>query len=246
VNVYLLLIDDERFFFYSAEDEEDEADKLVVPAGSDETWRARLTARLSKRLERLKGSWQHAETGLLGKVRHCWDWLHTFIHPQESLLVRLYWVKRIDLYFPKSKSADVRAIWQGYLRGRFWHHLIWLGVNALIVPFVAVLAILPGPNVIGFWFTYRAIHHALIALGIRRARREQVTTVFIPSEALDQSVNRDAEGNATHPIFRGARNHHRLHDYYEWARGLRRRVRSAHPDGSKSSSIDTGDGFDSL
>jgi hypothetical protein len=249
VNVYLLLIDDERFFFYSAENEVEDADVVDGPGGpaaSDETWRSRLAGRLAGRLERFKNDWRHAQTGLLGKVHRCWDWLHTFIHPQESMLVRLYWIKRIDLYYPASKSAVVRTIWQGYLRGRFWHHLIWLVINALIVPFVAVLAILPGPNVIGFWFTYRAIHHALIVLGIRRARREQVPTSLIASEALDRPVQRDAKGKAAHPIFRGARNHHRLHVYYEWAGGLRHRFRSAHPDGSKPSSIDTGDGFDSL
>lgn len=240
MNVYLLLIDDARYFFYSADEEEEDADEAGGPP--DGTWTARLTGRL----KRFKDDWRHAESGFLGKARQSWDWLHTFIHPQESMLVRLYWVKRIDLHYPASKSADVRAIWQGYLRGRFWHHLMWLVINALIVPFVAVLAILPGPNVIGFWFTYRAIHHALISLGIRRARREKVATEFIPSEALDQPVNCDAKGNAAHPIFRGARNHHRLDVYYEWAGGLRDRFRSAHPDGSKPSSIDTGDGFESL
>lgn len=239
MNVYLLLIDDARYFFYSAEDQGEDADEAA--GSSDETW----TAGLARRLERVKASWQHAESGLLGKVRRYWDWLHTFIHPQESMLVRLYWVKRIDLHYPASKSAEVRGIWRSYLRGRFWHHLIWLGINTVIVPFAAVLAILPGPNLIGLWFTYRAIHHALIAMGIRRAWREKVTTDFIPSEALDQPVQYDVRGKAAHSIFRGARNHHRLHVYYEWAGGLRHRFRSAHPDDSKPSSIDIGDGFDS-
>jgi hypothetical protein len=245
VNVYLLLIDDERYFFYSAEEADGSEGHVRATAGSGGSWTSRLTARLIGRLKRFRDSWRHAESGLLGKVRRCWDWLHTFIHPQESMLVRLYWVKRIDLYFPTSKSADVRAIWQGYLRGRFWHHLIWLGINALIVPFVAILAILPGPNFIGFWFTYRAIHHALIVLGIRRARREKVTTALIPSEELNEPIQRDDKGEATHPIFRGARNHHRLHVYYEWAGGLRLPPRSTHPDGPKPGLIDHRDGFES-
>jgi hypothetical protein len=255
VNVYLLLIDEERYFFYSAEDEEEDANKDkadgldggdLVGVGSGGSWTSRLTSWLSGRLARFKDSWQHAEGGMLGKVHRCWDWLHTFIHPQESMLGRLYWVKRIDLFYPSSRSNDIQAIWDGYLRGRYWYHVFWMGGNTVVaIPTVSFLWALPGPNFIGYWFAYRAIHHCLIVLGIRRARREEVPTSMIPSEALDRPVNRDAAGKAAHPIFRGARNHHRLHVYYEWAGGLRHPPRSVPSGDLEPSPIDHRDGFDS-
>jgi hypothetical protein len=39
--------------------------------------------------------------------------------------------------------------------------------------------------VVGFWFVYRIICHALALLGIRRASGPLVTTDFRPSEDLD-------------------------------------------------------------
>ncbi|MEJ7711591.1 MAG: hypothetical protein WKF84_17425 [Pyrinomonadaceae bacterium] len=38
-----------------------------------------------------------------------------------------------------------------------------------MAPIPLVLAPVPGPNVIGYWFWYRAICHALALMGIRRA-----------------------------------------------------------------------------
>ena len=85
------------------------------------------------------------------------------------------------------------------------------------MPVVAILAILPGPNLIGYWFTYRAIHHCLIVLGIRRARRGKVPTNLIASKSLDHPVQDDENGRASHPIFEQPHHHDRLHEYYRWA-----------------------------
>ena len=43
----------------------------------------------------------------------------------------------------------------------------------------------PGPNIIGYWFVYRAICHLLALLGIRRARRQEVPLDCQPSDALN-------------------------------------------------------------
>lgn len=240
MNIYLLLIDGDRCFFYSAEheDEAEAAEQDFSATKPAEGWLSRLTARLAGRLEQIKQTWEGADEGLVGKTRGWWNWLHSFIHPQESMLIRLYWAKRIDLYHPASHSAEIRTIWHTYLWGRAWRHMIWLGIDATIAPFTLLLAPFPGPNLIGYWFTYRAIHHGLIVLGIRRARFEKVPTALIASEALDYPVHRDDEGKPAHSFLQDSRHQGRLHVYYEWANGRR----GAPPDGPKPGPNDHGDG----
>ena len=66
-----------------------------------------------------------------------------------------------------------------------------------------VLWILPGPNLIGYWFAYRAIHHLLVVWGIRRVRRDVIPTELHPLTALDSLIERDDDGKATHAAIDG-------------------------------------------
>jgi hypothetical protein len=167
LKIYLLLIDHARFFFYSDEseaphdpDDADDASK-PPPTGVHGWFHARYV--------RFKSAWQHADSGALLWMRRSWDWLHTWAHPDETMLSRLWSARRIDLHHPSARSADeVRIIWAAYLKRQGRRHLVWLIVNGVIAPVAALFAILPGPNLIGYWFAYRAIHHSLVVWGIRR------------------------------------------------------------------------------
>ena len=91
----------------------------------------------------------------------------TLTHPDEAMLARLRSARRIDLYHPASRAGDeIHAIWRGYLSQQWWRHLLWFSFNGVVsVPTIVILWILPGPNLIGYWFAYRAIHHAAGSLG---------------------------------------------------------------------------------
>ena len=65
----------------------------------------------------------------------------------------------------------------------------WLSCNGIIAPVAIItLWILPGPNLIGYWFAYRAIHHSLVVWGIRRVQRKQIPTELYPVAALDLPI----------------------------------------------------------
>ena len=98
------------------------------------------------------------------------------------MLVRLRSARRIELHHPASRSAEeVRRLWREYLDHRWWRHVLWMSANALVAPRPCLMLwILPGPNVIGYWFAYRAVHHALIVWGIRRVRRGAVELELRP------------------------------------------------------------------
>nr|WP_303652720.1 hypothetical protein [Paludisphaera mucosa] len=94
---------------------------------------------------------------------------------------------------PEKKA---RSAWKRYLTARASTHLFWLIVDGILAPVTGLaLWLLPGPNVVGFWFTYRAINHYTIVRAIRRARWRPPPTTFEADEALDEPV-REAEDDA--------------------------------------------------
>jgi hypothetical protein len=203
VKVYLLSIDRRRFFFYADESEaSDGGPGDGGPAGARVAgWRAWSL----DRWHRLQSVWEHSEARAVRWTRRAWDWMHSWVHPDESMLSRLRSARRIELHHPASRGADeVRRMWLAYLDRRWWIHLLWMIANGLVAPpGLLILWMLPGPNVIGYWFAYRAIHHALILWGIRRVRRGWVEVVLRPSPDLDRPIERDEGGKARHAALDG-------------------------------------------
>ncbi len=215
MKVYLLLVNNEEFFFYSDESEADESRK-------DETSRHPGIGRwLHRWWQRLQKVFNESSAGAARWARRCWDWLHSMTRPDESMLVRLRSTRCVHLEHPALHTeAEVAAIWHAYLARRYRAHAIWLGYNTLIAPAALVfLWPLPGPNLIGYWFAYRAVHHWLILRGIRAVRKGQITTHYLASSALDEPVQRDREGKASHSAVSAGGD--RLGDYLNFASGSR-------------------------
>jgi hypothetical protein len=215
LKIYLLLLDHARFFFYSDESEASpdtpDADDLVTRPKSG------FTGWFHIRYKRFRSAWQHADSGALLWMRRSWDWLHSWAHPDEAMLARLWSVHKIDLYYPAARPAgDVRAIWSGYLKKQWRRHLVWLIFNGLIAPFAFLLFVLPGPNLIGYWFAYRAVHHTLVVWGIGRVNRNKVPTELHPIDALDLPIESDADGKSHHAALEGPTP--RLDDHVAWHR----------------------------
>jgi Mitochondrial K+-H+ exchange-related len=202
VKVYLLTIDNRRFFFYAdaseaAREDEGIAEPSVPPA-------AGFWGRLQDRYHQFKSTWEHSDSRIAQWTRRSWVWLHSWSHPDESMLVRLRSARRIDLHHPTSHSATkVRALWVDYLNHRWWRHLLWMSLNGVIAPFTIVFAILPGPNVIGYWFAYRAIHHSLIVWGIRRVRAGRIRVDLHALAWGEAGDERGEGGEARHAALDG-------------------------------------------
>ena len=206
MKVYLLLINDEQFFFYS---DESEVDESQVEAQARGGWRGRL----EDRWHRFQRAWHESDAGVARWARRSWDWLHSLVHPDEGMLVRLRSTRRIDLHHPASRSRDaVAKVWLDYLGRKWRRHMIYLCGNAAIAPLaLALLWPLPGPNLIGYWFAYRAIHHWLIVRGIGGVRKGRIPTEYHPETSLDLPISRDHEGKASHAAINSEG--HRLDEY---------------------------------
>jgi Mitochondrial K+-H+ exchange-related len=213
VKIYLLLIDHSRFFFYSDETEAslDEGGGNNSPTSSRSGMRGWLVARY----DRFKLAWDKADSGALVWMRRSWDWLHSWAHPDETMLARLWSARRVELYHPAARpGSEVLDIWKDYLSRQWRRHLVWLSFNGIIAPFAFWLFILPGPNLIGYWFAYRTIHHLVVVWGIRRVRRNKVSTELHPIAALDLPIERDADGKIGHAALTGAAA--RLDEHVTW------------------------------
>jgi hypothetical protein len=214
VKIYLLLINHSRVFFYADDSEkahetgDDDGSSTPPPSGIYGWFHARYT--------KFRSAWQQPDSGALLWMRRAWDWLHSWAHPDEVMLARLWSARRIDLYHPAARcSYVVRAIWDEYLGQQWRRHLVWLSLNGAIAPIAIVtLWILPGPNLIGYWFAYRAIHHLFVVWGIGRVRRNKIPTELHRVAALDVPIERDGEGKATHAALTGRAT--RLDEHVAW------------------------------
>jgi hypothetical protein len=204
VKIFLLLIDHERFFFYS--DPSDPPSDWGEGPDSTEPSQSGVRGWIHAKIHKFKAAWRQPHSGAMRWMRRSWDWLHSWAHPDEVMLARLRTARTIDLHHPAARPGDeVRALWQLYLGQQWRRHLVWLVFNGSIAPpAIAILWILPGPNLIGYWFAYRAIHHLLVIWGIRRVRRAVIPTELYPSTALNELIERDDEGKATHAALDGA------------------------------------------
>jgi hypothetical protein len=221
VKIYLLLIDHERFFFYSnpsdASSDWGEADDSTEPP------RSGVRGWVQAKFHQFNSAWNQPHSRAMRWMRRAWDWLHTWGHPDEAMLARLWKARTIDLHHPAARPGDeVRELWQCYLGQQWRRHLVWLIFNGTIAPpAIAVLWILPGPNLIGYWFAYRAIHHLLVVCGIRRVRRKVIATELHPLRALDTLIERDDFGKATHSAIGGAAG--LLDEHLAWHESSRRK-----------------------
>lgn len=171
MKIYLLRVTDEQTLFYAEPAvEEIRETKEEATAGGLRGW-------LSEKYVSLQKALVESESGTGLRMRRMWEWLQRRMAVDEQMIRSLRVVHQIELHHPSSFSpAQARETWDHYLANRRRHFLLWFVLNLLVTPVTLLLAPVPGPNVIGWWFCYRAICHALSLLGIRRAGEVEYTT----------------------------------------------------------------------
>lgn len=179
MKVYLLPVESEECLFYSEGPELTDEVEVAAPREGVRGWAER-------KYKSLQAVLNESESGVGLRVRRAWEWLQKRTSPDEPLLRSLRSAASIELVHPSSLNEEAaRERWECYLSSRSRRHTFWLVVNATFSPVTVLLAPVPGPNVIGYWFVYRAVCHLLARLGIRRARRDEIPVEFISSGELD-------------------------------------------------------------
>jgi len=191
VKIFYLKSDRGRPFFY-ADPAEVRADDAERPAGA--------LGWIGRKWEGIEFRWKESDGSAAQWSRRLWDRLHSWSKPDEPLLARLATADAIVVRHPAAiAERKVRSAWRRYLAARAGSHWFWLAVDGFLTPITgAVLWILPGPNVVFFWFAYRAYTHYAIVRAIHRARWSPPPTTFEADEALDRPVRRGDDGGRSH------------------------------------------------
>jgi Mitochondrial K+-H+ exchange-related len=179
LKVFLLHLDQEHSIFYS-EGPETLAEAVAEhPSEGIRGW-------AEKKYNDIQRTLTESEQGIGLKMRRAWEWLQKRTDSDELLLRALRGAAKIRLHH-STETLPETAIetWNEYLARRNRKHITWLTVNAITVPFTLLLAPIPGPNIIGYWFLYRAFCHVFAIMGLRRARDGELKVECFDSECLD-------------------------------------------------------------
>ena len=179
MKIFLISLDGGPCVFYSEGPEAVLELESAIPRRGIRGW-------VERKYKSLQVVLNESEKGVGLRMRRIWEWLQKRISPDEPILRSLRGVRTISFYHPPTVAQqEAIAIWNRYLKERQGRHMFWFIANALVSPLTLLLAPLPGPNLIGYWFVYRAVCHLLARLGARHARSERVETNLISTPALD-------------------------------------------------------------
>jgi hypothetical protein len=191
MDVYLVPIGPDRYELYC-----ESADESAAPS-ADHTggiWR-RLQEKFSEVLAAVEREQDRAQPGSTAPAEHDGvlsrlrvrgaRWLAERV-AEQRLLWRLRGQHAVHAYFP-SFIDDVRAleVIRRSLSADADRHLRWLVIDAIGLLFSLLLIALPGPNVVGYYFTFRVVGHFLSARGARQGLR-QVTWELQSSPLLGE------------------------------------------------------------
>jgi hypothetical protein len=166
--VYLVPIGSGRFDLYTEQEERDP----LAPREAAGFW-SRTIERLHegwRQMARAATSRQGDRAGRLTRLR---DWLVCRIAEaiaEQRTLWSLRTLASATFIYPSDLSETSAAAIRGrvLIRARR-HHGWWLLINVVVVALTAVLVLLPGPNLIGYYFLFRVVAHYLSWRGARHA-----------------------------------------------------------------------------
>lgn len=144
---------------------------------------------LTRKTSGMRMGLSEKEGGLGPRMARLMARLERFSPPDEPMLRGLRPAHAIELVHPPGDDPKAaRRAWRRYLKRRTMPQVWGMLLNGMIAPVSVLLAVIPGPNVIGYWFAYRAICRLLAFLGIRRALGRRFRVVSVPSPALDGEI----------------------------------------------------------
>ena len=179
MTVYLLPVGRERFELYS---EPPEGNEPPGPhAGKVRQWAHRAGMRWHALVETARRA-KSAE-GPAGASRFA-RWRDRVVCRLAETIAeqRTFWalgaVTRTTLLFPSTLSrAQARAILDRLLAAARWHHGLWLAIDAPIFVVSAVLAPIPGPNVVAYYLAFRLVGHVLAWRGAHQSMKRIAWTL---------------------------------------------------------------------
>ncbi len=175
MEVYLVPVGQDRYELYcEVPDEPESADDAGSPKGFFQRLRHRFSLMLAEaERERREGASPHQAAGWLtrGKAR-IMRWVAESVAEQ-----RLLWHMRRQteacLFFPDDVTEPAAtALLRAQLGRDRDKHRLWLVIDSTLFVLSGLLMLVPGPNVLAYYFAFRLVGHYLSMVGARRGLEE--------------------------------------------------------------------------
>lgn len=174
MDVFLIPLGADRYELY-CEAPADEAELDAGESGSQSGFIARLKLRFREMLaaaERDRTRPQsdaEVETGWFARIKaRSLAWVVDAI-AEQRLLWHLRKETEVRLFYPEDLSrAEAERISRQSLQRDADRHRNWLIVDALLLLISGLLVLVPGPNIIGYYFAFRVVGHYLSWRGAKQ------------------------------------------------------------------------------
>ena len=94
------------------------------------------------------------------RTRYRYEQLAADLFAGDHFIHRLKHFKKITVLLNRPiEPSVVRERLRAIFRDRYYHHMRWLLVDAILLPLSVLIAPLPGPNVIGYYLLFRVVSH---------------------------------------------------------------------------------------
>jgi hypothetical protein len=184
MDVYLVPVGPDRFECYYEAAEQDEPEEPVEGQGFFARMRGKFNEQLKEaERARLERTIEEPQSFLGRMQKRSLRWIAERIAEQ-----RLLWhLRRVDtatLHTPADlPNSDADAIMRASFKRDADHHRTRLILHTLVLIAVVPVALVPGPNVLGYLFTFTVVGHFLAWRGAVRALH-RIAWTLAPNPAL--------------------------------------------------------------
>lgn len=185
MDVYLLPVGADRYELYcEVPDEPQEADSAVPPGFFRRLGRRFHDMLAEAERARRHGHVEDEEAGWLTRAKaRVMRWVAESI-AEQRLLWHLRRQTHATLHYPADlDAATAIGILRAQLARDFDKHRFWLAIDALAFVASGLLMLVPGPNLLAYYFAFRLVGHYLSLRGARQGLNAVVWTA-VPSEPL--------------------------------------------------------------
>lgn len=203
MDVYFVPIGRDRFesYFEAPED----APEPRAGQGIFARWRARIS-RILRDAERQRHEMSHADsTGLLAAVRRrSMRWIAERV-AEQRLLWNLGGANEVTLHVPEDLDPGAaERLMREAMRRDADRHLRLMAAYSVGLVLSVPFALIPGPNIIGYFFTFTVVGHYMAWRGARRAlsriRWTLVSSVALADLRRAFALDTDARHRTIHDV----------------------------------------------
>jgi hypothetical protein len=166
--------------------------RAIAPELDSDTQVTGLMGRLKRYFQDVLAAAEHARAnrggaadgGLLARAkRRGLAWIADAI-AEQRLLWHLRQQPTATLTYPSDLAeSEADDIARRILQRDADHHRLWLVIDGILLVLSAALILLPGPNIVGYYFAFRVVAHYLSWRGARQGL-DAVQWTLLPSDAL--------------------------------------------------------------